>query len=235
MQLDLREATRFLSADESTIQKWVRRGDLRARKVNDQLLFDHVDLFEFASAHGIDVPPEMLVDPAAKAQPLPRLVDAVRKGGVHADVPGTDKASALRAVVDRLRIPPELDRSFLHQMLLARENLGSTGFGHGIAIPHPRHPIVLRVLEPSVSVSYLANPVEFDAVDGRPVHTLFTLISPSVRVHLHLLALLAAALRDADVLSRIEARAPEADLVEALGRVEEAVASRRPAGPGKSS
>jgi RNA polymerase primary sigma factor len=134
---------------------------------------------------------------------------------------------ALRAVVDRLPLPPGMEREFLLQMLLAREQLASTGLGHGIAIPHPREPIVLRVTTPAVSVCYLASPIDFDAIDGRPVHTLFTVISPSVRVHLHLLAVLAACLRDPDALARVESRAGEADLVAAIGRVEDQGALRR--------
>lgn len=227
MQLDLRDASRFLSVDESTLYRWARRGELPARLVHGRYTFDRVDLLEFASARGIRVSPEFLAEPGSPGNPLPSLADAVRAGGVHHDVPGSDKASVLRAVVDGLRLPDNIDRGFLLQMLLAREQLGSTGFGHGIAIPHARNPVVLRVSEPTVAVSYLAAPIEFDAIDGKPVHTLFTLVSPSVRVHLHLLAVLAAALRDLDVLAAVQARAPEAELVAALARVEASLPLRR--------
>jgi nitrogen PTS system EIIA component len=163
------------------------------------------------------------------AQPMPRLSEAVRAGGVHFDVPGTDKASVLRAIVDALPLPPGVDRDFLHQMLLAREHLGSTGFGKGIAIPHPRNPIVLRVPAPAVAVAYLAKPVDYEALDGAPVHTLFTMVSRSMRVHLHLLAVLAAALGDAEVQRLIQARASAAELLDALDRVETALELRRAA------
>ena len=227
MQLSLRDAARILGVDESTLYRWVRRGELAAQRVHDQYRFDRVDLLEFASARGIAVAPDMLSDPETQVPALPLLSEAVRAGGVHHDVPGSDKASALRAMVDRLPVPAGIERGFLHQMLLAREQLGSTGLGHGIAIPHPREPIVLRVTAPTVSVAYLASPVEFDALDGRPVHTLFTVVSPSVRVHLHLLAVLTAALRDADVLAKVEGRAGEAELVAAIARVEAELAARR--------
>lgn len=231
MQLDLRDASRFLGVDESTMHRWARRGEIPARLVHDQYRFDRVDLLEFASARGFEVSPEMLAEPDSGGHPLPGLADAVRAGGVHHDVPGADKATVLEAVVDSLRLPAGIDRGFLRQMLLAREQLGSTGFGHGIAIPHPRNPVVLRVSSPVVAVSYLAAPIEFEALDGKPVHTLFTLVSPSVRVHLHLLAVLAAALRDLDVLAAVQARAPEAELVEALARVEASLPQRRGGAP----
>jgi PTS system nitrogen regulatory IIA component len=227
MQLDFREAARLLGVDESTLQRWVRRGDLRARLVHDQYRFDSVDLLEFGAARGIEMSPDAAEPATRGSPPLPRLADAVRAGGVHRDVPGADKTSVLASVVDRFPLPAGLDRDFLLQMLLAREQLGSTGLGRGIAIPHPRSPIVLRVTAPAVPVCYLAQPVDFDALDGRPVHTLFALISPSVRVHLHLLSVIAAAARDPDVLARIEARAGEDDLITAIARVEDALAARR--------
>jgi PTS system nitrogen regulatory IIA component len=228
MQVSLRDAARFLGVDESTLQRWARRGEIPAQKVDDQYRFHRVDLLAFAAEHASEVTPGVLPEQApAGTDELPRLRAALVAGGVHHDVPGADKASALRAVVDRLPLPPGIDRGFLHQMLLAREQLGSTGLGHGIALPHPRDPIVLRVSSPAVSVAYLAAPIDFDALDGRPVHTLFTLVSPSVRVHLHLLAVLGAALRDPAVLACIDRRAPGPELVAAIGRVEDALPARR--------
>jgi PTS system nitrogen regulatory IIA component len=230
MQLDLRDASRFLGVDEGTMYRWARRGEIPARLIHDQYSFDHVDLLEFASARGIKVLTEMLAEPDSRGQPMPSLAEAVRAGGVHHDVPGPDKAAVLKAVVDMLPLPASISPSFLYQMLLAREQLGSTGFGHGIAIPHARDPVVLRVAAPAVAVSYLATPVDFEALDGKPVHTLFTMVSPSVRVHLHLLAVLATALRDADVMAAVAARAPEPDLVEALVRVEASLPRHRDGG-----
>ncbi len=226
MHLDVRDAARFLGVDESTLGRWARRGEVRSRLVHDQLQFDRIDLLEFASNRGIPVPPEMLAG-ESDSGPLPRLTDAVRTGGVFEGVPGTDRASVLRAVVDRLPVPASLDRDFLHQMLLAREQLGSTGLGNGIALPHPRNPIVLRVNAPAVAICYLAHPIDYQALDGKPVHTLFTLVSPSVRVHLHLLAVLGAALHDPAVLAALARRAGAPELVPLLDAVEAALAARR--------
>jgi PTS system nitrogen regulatory IIA component len=76
--------------------------------------------------------------------------------------------------------------------------LESTAIGDGIAIPHVRNPIVLHVPQPVVTLCFLEEPVDFGALDGQPVHTLFTLISPTVKAHLHLLSRLAFALRNPD-------------------------------------
>jgi PTS system nitrogen regulatory IIA component len=133
-------------------------------------------------------------------------------------------------VVDRLDLPRASDRDLLHRVLLAREALGSTGFGNGIAIPHPRNPIVLRVKAPSAAICYLERPVDFGAIDGKPVHTLVTLVCPSTRTHLHLLAVLASALRDPIFAARLEARAGVDEIVPEIARIEAALAARRPGG-----
>ena len=87
-------------------------------------------------------------------------------------------------------------------MILARESLGSTGFGGGIAIPHVRNPIVLHIPRPMITLCFLETPIEFGAIDGMPVHTLFTLVSPTVRAHLHLLSRLTYGLRLPDFSRR---------------------------------
>jgi PTS system nitrogen regulatory IIA component len=94
-----------------------------------------------------------------------------------------------------MRLPEEVDRKFLLSVILARESLGSTGFGGGIAIPHVRNPIVLHIPWPMITLCFLETPVEFGAIDGQPVHTLFTLVSPTVQAHLHLLSRLTYGLR----------------------------------------
>jgi len=142
-------------------------------------------------------------------------------------VPGTDRESVLRAVVGTLRLPAGTDREFLVQVLLAREAMGSTGIGDGIAIPHVRNPVVLNGLPASITLCYLANPVPFDAIDGQPVHTIFWIVSPTIRGHLQLLARLSWALHDPAFKAAVLRRAPEAEIVAEAARIEAA------AGPGK--
>ena len=151
--------------------------------------------------------------------------EALRAGGIHYRVGGHDKASVLHAVVDTMKLPEDLDPEFLYQVLLAREALGSTGVGDGIAIPHVRNPIVLHLSRPSVSLCFLERPVDFGALDGQPVSALFTLVSPTVRAHLHLLSRLAFALRDARFLTAVRTQASREEIFAALQAAEAAVSA----------
>ena len=117
----------------------------------------------------------------------------------------------------------DVDREFLYQVLLAREALGSTGVGDGIAIPHVRNPIVLHLSRPTVTLCFLERPVDFGALDGQPVSTLFTLISPTVRAHLHLLSRLAFTLRDARFHAAVRTQASREEILQALHCAESAL------------
>jgi PTS system nitrogen regulatory IIA component len=74
-------------------------------------------------------------------------------------------------------LPEEVDRQFLFQVLLARESLGSTAVGGGIAIPHVRNPIVMHIPLPIITLCFLEHPIEFGAIDAKPVHVLFTIVA----------------------------------------------------------
>jgi PTS system nitrogen regulatory IIA component len=95
--------------------------------------------------------------------------------------------------------------------------MGSTGIGDGIAIPHVRNPIVLHVERPFVTLCLLRHPVDFGAMDGKPVHSLFMVVSPTVPAHLHILARLGFVLRDDVLRDMLRSRAPAEEI---LARVE---------------
>jgi len=138
---------------------------------------------------------------------------------VHYDVPGEDRGSVLRAVVERMPIDVA-DRSLLCDFLLAREALGSTGVGEGIAIPHVRNPIVLNVDRPSITLCFLRTAVDFDAIDGKPVGTIFSVVSSTIRGHLFLLSRIAAALHDPGFKAAILRHATKDEILAGARRVE---------------
>ena len=76
------------------------------------------------------------------------------------------------------------------------QNINSTAVGGGIAIPHVRNPIVLHIDQPVITMCFLKSPIDFNALDRKPVSILFIVLSPSIKMHLALLARLAFCLRD---------------------------------------
>ncbi|HEY3244794.1 MAG TPA: PTS sugar transporter subunit IIA [Phycisphaerae bacterium] len=198
---------------EKTIHRWLKEGRLPNHRVRDKCRFNRVELLEWASSQQLTVSPE----PFHETSPL---TDALRRGGIIHDLAGTDKSSALKAVCDVLPLPDGTRRDELYQVLVAREALCSTGIGDGIAIPHPRGPIVLGLNRPSVTLAFLRQPIEFGALDARPVTTLFVIISTTVRVHLMMLSHLMFALQNKEFRRLVEARASQAELLARLEQVE---------------
>ncbi len=196
MQLSVREAADILKVSEKSIYRWIKEGSLPAYNIHGQYRFNRTELLEWATAQKVNVSADIMAEPESATAPLPALSEAMVSGGVFYRIGGADKASVIRNVVEIMRLPDDVDREFLVQVLLARESLGSTAVGDGIAIPHVRNPIVMHIERPMVSLCFLERPIDFGALDGRPVNVLFTLVSPTVRSHLHLLSRLAFAMRD---------------------------------------
>ncbi len=103
---------------------------------------------------------------------------------------------------------------------MAREALGTTAIGDGIAIPHVRNPILLHVDSAMITLCFLKNPIDFKAIDHKPVDTVFLLISPTVKIHLHLLSKLAYALRDQRFKAVLQRQGPQTEILAAVKLVE---------------
>jgi PTS system nitrogen regulatory IIA component len=229
MQLSVRDVAELLNISEKTVYRWVEERKLPGYRLSGQYRFHRAELLEWATANKIHVSPKIFEETEASTAPLPELHECLQAGGVFYRLSGADKPSVLRSVVETLRLPDGVDRGFLLEVLLAREALESTAMGDGIAIPHVRNPIVLHVQRPLVTLCFLEKSVEFGALDGQPVHTLFTLISPTVKAHLHLLSRLAYALRDAEFKALILRQASRDEILAATQRISESLRKPAPA------
>lgn len=213
MQLGVHDVARILNVSEKSIYRWIQQGQLPAYKVNDQYRFNRAELLEWANGQKINVSAEIFKEPDSSVELMPDLADSIETGGIFYRVAGTDKDSVMKSVVEVMKLPPDMDRDFLLRVLMAREAMASTGIGEGVAIPHVRNPIVLSVNHPAICLCFLEKPVEFDAIDNQPVHTLFTLVTPTVRIHLYLLSRLASALLDPGVKAALNRQAPREEIL----------------------
>jgi PTS system nitrogen regulatory IIA component len=222
MELSVRDSARLLNVSEKTIYRWVKLGKLPAYRVSEQYRFNRAELLEWATSARVNVSAEIFMEPHNGAQPS-TLTEALRVGGVFYRVGGSDIAQVLQSAVALMPLPQEVDREFVLKVLLARESLGSTGIGNGIALPHVRNPVVMHVVRPMVTLCFLERPIEFGALDGEPVHTLFTLLSPTVRAHLHMLACLSFALRQRNFSDVIRRQGSREDILAACDAVDRAI------------
>ncbi len=103
------------------------------------------------------------------------IADFLAPADVLVDVRAANKGQLLKELADRAAAAAGLDPAELSREILARENLGSTGIGKGIALPHAR---LSNVTKPFGLFARLKRPIDFDAVDGQPVDLVFLLLLP---------------------------------------------------------
>lgn len=231
MQISVREAAGYLGVTEATIRQWIRRRGFPAHHVNERLHLNAIEVWEWAMENGVYASRGLLDQARGEHEDVPPLATLLAAGGIHRDVPGHDRTAVLKEVVARLPLPPGTDREFLLTVLEAREAMGSTGVGDGIAIPHVRNPILLHATEPFVTLCLLREAVDFDAVDRQPVHALFTVVSPSVPGHLRVLAQLGFVLRDRELRQLLRHRADAKDILARVAALAGRVTDAFPQGP----
>ncbi len=132
-----------------------------------------------------------------------RLEDLTDPELVFSGLACSDRPSLLRTLADRLvRAGYFSDPEVLYDKLWEREQLGSTGIGAGVAVPHCKMPGTTRVV---VAVALLGVGVEFAADDGEPVRLVFLVVSPEDQpvAHLHCLAAIAKWIKTGDHVERI--------------------------------
>jgi mannitol/fructose-specific phosphotransferase system IIA component (Ntr-type) len=107
-----------------------------------------------------------------------RLRDFFDRDAIELDLKGESKDEILRELIHLLRLDDKSE-GILFKMLKRRENLGSTGIGRGIAIPHCRSLVVENL---RVAFGRKAEGVDFNAIDNQPVHDFFLIVAPPLEV-----------------------------------------------------
>ena len=140
-----------------------------------------------------------------------RLAAILPPEQVLVDVDATSKKRAFEEAGLLFENLHGLSRALVTDSLFARERLGSTGLGHGVAIPHGR---IKGLKSPMAAVFRLAQPIGFDAPDEQPVALLIFLLVPeaATQKHLEILSEIAELLSDAPLREKIKASATAPEL-----------------------
>jgi PTS system nitrogen regulatory IIA component len=138
------------------------------------------------------------------------LTDIVAPNAIIPALKVNGKKQALQELAARAAALCGINERVILETLLQREKLGSTGVGHGIAIPHGKLPKLEKLFG---LFARLERPIDFEALDGQPVDLVFLLLAPegAGADHLKALARVARLLRDPDIANRLrESRDAEA-------------------------
>lgn len=115
-----------------------------------------------------------------------KLCDFVVSASIIPELRAGSKEDAIRAMVSSLRDAGSInaaDEAGIVAAILKREELGSTGIGRGVAVPHTKHPSVDKLI---AAIALSSDGVDFASLDGEPVYIMFLLVSPPDRPGDHL-------------------------------------------------
>ncbi|MBI5552326.1 MAG: PTS sugar transporter subunit IIA [Desulfobacterales bacterium] len=212
-ELSIQQVALRLGMPVETLQRWVRQGKIPMQHLRGGYFIRLEMLQRWAADHQLHLGAETSALTAPAMSPEAEgILPAMARGGVFAGLAADTKAQALHAAVDLIPnlAPPE--RGAVLAKLVEREELASTGIGHGIALPHPRSDPGISLALPQITTCFLARPVDFEAVDGRPVSVLMVMLSDSTRLHLSLLSKLSFHLRNR-VFRELLLTAPPAEVL----------------------
>ncbi len=220
MRITIQEAAELLSVSEKTLYRWIGKGLLPVYRMQDQYRFNRAELLAWAISRKINVSEDSFHNALRVTGPVPTLVEAIKQGGVIYQLEGKTKEEVLHNLVQATRFEAQFDREYLYSLLLARESLGPTGVGEGLAIPQLIYPNLLDEGPPAVCIAFLETPVDFDSLDDAPVDCLLALFSPHLRPYYFLLNRLYYCLRDEQLVQALRSRAGRDELTGHFHRIE---------------
>jgi PTS system nitrogen regulatory IIA component len=145
----------------------------------------------------------------------------IERGGVHYGIPGNSPEEVLSALIRSLKDLLSISPEELLQACLEREALVSTGIGGGIALPHPRNPAAADRDSQFAALGFLEHPLDWSAPDGKPVDTLFFIVSASAALHLRTLSGINFFCQDDSFLRLLKSRASRETIIKYITETEQ--------------
>lgn len=185
MDLKIKDVAELLSISETTVRRWLAEGKIPAYRLNRQYRFSRPEIEDWLLQQKLDMVEK---EPSAELGNMQfSLYRALYRGDVVSGIEGRDKREIIQRTMKEMGKRFELDPAVLTDLFLDREKMMSTALGHGIAVPHTRD-FLLNTHFDVMMVVYPEQPIDYDALDGQSVHTLFFLFASDDRNHLNLLA-----------------------------------------------
>jgi PTS system nitrogen regulatory IIA component len=221
MILTMQDASRFLGLSEKELMKLIKNGDLAASRVNECYSFNRTELIEWALKHGIKVSPHKLSQKVSfTARSVFSLADAVKRGGIHRQVPSSNQEALMQAVIKFLPLAAPIDRDDILELMKTREALGLTGLSSGVAVPCVRSPIIHRDHSLAVALFILETPFKLFAAGDPPTQFIFEILAPSARVHLEALSALTQTFDSSELVELLREGASDEKIISYLSLME---------------
>ncbi|MDN3506922.1 MAG: PTS sugar transporter subunit IIA [Simkaniaceae bacterium] len=221
MDLKIKDVAELLSVSETTIRRWLLDGKIPAYKLNKQYRFSRIEIENWMMEQKLSQQDTAELLPASgEKQIFPQpgnqqfsLYRALNRGGVLANVEGETKEEVIRASMPAISEKLRHDSDLLSELLLDRERLMPTAFNNGVAVPHTRE-CLQKVPFDLITIVFPEKPIEYGALDEKPVDVLFFLFATGDKIHLHLLAKIAHLSSNEEFLSFLRSHPEKNELLE---------------------
>ncbi|GHV03556.1 PTS mannose transporter subunit IIAB [Spirochaetia bacterium] len=150
------------------------------------------------------------------------LAELVERGGIFYHVPGQGPEQILTAIIEK--IPTAFlpnGKETLLRAVLEREALMSTGIGHGLALPHPRNPVISETEKQFVTIAFPESSVDWKSLDGKAVYAVLLIVSASAKQHLRTLSKINFLCRQEGFEALLRNRAPAELIIKAIRDMEQ--------------
>jgi PTS system nitrogen regulatory IIA component len=218
MDLKIKDVAELLNVSETTIRRWLVKGLIPAYRLNHQFRFSRIEIENWVMSCKMEDGPE--IKPASTKKPTSwsgtqqfSLFRAIHKGQVLVDAEGDDKEDLIKNSMQIIAKENDWDADVVTDLLLDRESLMPTALNHGIGVPHTRD-FILPKSSDVISVCFPKDPIEYGALDGQKVHSLFFLFACEDKSHLHLLAKLAHLASSEDALEFLQTKPDKTALLQ---------------------
>lgn len=236
MDLKIKDVAELLSVSETTIRRWLTEGKIPAYRLNHQYRFSRIEIENWMMSCRLQKDKEEFF--SEKKEPIHSIDDqtrhkkqleehgkkgiyqfglyrAIHSGHVLNSIEAPSKEGVIQQTMEAVAEDLALDPSVITELLCDREKLMSTALNSGVAVPHTRD-FLLKGPKDVVIVVFPKEPIEWGALDGNPVHTLFFLFASDDKHHLHLLAKLAHLSSNEEALELLSSKPSKQDLLDYL-------------------
>ena len=201
MDLRIKDVAELLNVSETTIRRWISEGKIPNYRINQHYYFARTEIenwvisHQLAKTHGSSPfknkkESSVIKNPTKGGSKQFSLFRAVHKGDVLHDLSGKTKEEVICSTMKIVAKQLSLDADVMTDLLLDREKMMATALNNGIGVPHTRDSL-LSGHQDAVIIVFPKEPLQYGALDGLPVHTLFFLFACEDKRHLHLLAKIA--------------------------------------------
>ena len=224
MDLEIKDVAQLLNLPETKVEKWAKEGKIPAYFLKEQYRFSRIEIENWMMKRNLQeegffhreekqIYPKTSTEGSQGGMQQFSLYRAIHRGAVYSEIAGNDKETLIRSAMQTLAPKLKSDAEVLSELLLDRERLMPTALNSGIAVPHARE-CLQGIPFDLVTVVFPEKPIEYGALDGKPVHTLFFLFAQKDKIHLHLLAKIAHLSSNPEALALLKARPEKSKLLE---------------------